>query len=166
MISYGIESADEDVLSRSEKNITAQQSIRAVAAARRVGLVVSGHFIFGLPGDSESRMCKTLDLALALPLDIGQFYAASPFPGTPLFAEARSEGWLAAGPGAQDRSVMNLPGLPAGRVDAFRRLAFRKFYLRPRVIARLLSLVEPAALPHLAQTFLRFTGWSRLLPRR
>jgi radical SAM superfamily enzyme YgiQ (UPF0313 family) len=166
MISYGIESADEEVLSRSKKNITARQSIRAVAAARRAGLVVSGHFIFGLPGDSESRMQKTLDLALALPLDIGQFYAASPFPGTPLFAEAGSRGWLAGAPGAQDRSAMNLPGLPAARVDAFRQMAFRKFYLRPRVIARLLSLVEPAALPHLAQTFLRFTGWARLLPRR
>ena len=111
-------------------------------------------------------MKKTLDLALALPLDIGQFYAASPFPGTGLYEEARKKGWLKSTAGSQDRSAMNLPGLPAERVDEFRRLAFRKFYLRPRVILRLLSLVKPAALPHLARSFVRFFGWSSLLGRR
>ncbi|MGD8369185.1 MAG: radical SAM protein [Desulfobacterales bacterium] len=166
MISYGIESADQGVLSRSHKNITSAQSARAVAAARRAGLVVSGHFIFGLPGDSIAGMKKTLAFALQLPLDIGQFYAASPFPGTALFGEAREKGWLQAdGAGSQSRSAMDLPGLPAETVDAFRRLAFRRFYLRPRVMARLLSLVKPAALPLLAQSVLRFFGWSHLIGR-
>ncbi len=166
MISYGIESADERVLSRSKKNITAADSARAVAAARRTGLVVSGHFIFGLPGDSTARMNKTLAFALELPLDIGQFYAASPFPGTGLFSEALEKGWLRPdAAGSQSRSVMDLPNLSAGEVDAFRRMAFRKFYLRPKVMLRLLSLVSPAAFPHLAQSLLRFSGWSRLLGR-
>ncbi len=37
---------------------------------------------------------------------------------------------------------MELPGLPPARVDAFRRYAYRRFYLRPRAAARMLSLLE------------------------
>mgnify|MGYP001181996261 CR=1 FL=1 len=167
MISYGIESADTDVLSRSKKNITAAQSAKAVTAAHRAGLLVSGHFIFGLPGDSISRMKKSIDFALSLSLDIAQFYAASALPGTGLFEEARRNHWLRpAATSSQSRSAMDLPGLSAEQVDTYRRLAFRKFYLRPKIMRRLFSLVTPAAAPHLAASLLRFSGWTRFLGRR
>ena len=145
MISFGLESGNDAILAASGKGITAAQSRAAVSLAHHLGIRVAGHFLLGLPGETEATMAETLALALELPLDVAQFYAATPFPGTPLFDEALRMGWLKMGAVpifSQGRAVMELPGLPAARVNAFRRHAYRRFYLRPRAMARLLSLLK------------------------
>jgi radical SAM superfamily enzyme YgiQ (UPF0313 family) len=147
MISFGLESGSDAVLAASGKGITVAQSRAAVTLAHRLGIRVAGHFMLGLPGETEGTMAGTLALALELPLDVAQFYAASPFPGTALFDEALRKGWLKLGTApnynySQERAVLTLPGLPPGRVDAFRRHAYRRFYLRPGAAARLLAMVE------------------------
>jgi len=153
MISFGLESGSDAVLAASGKGITAAQSCAAVSLAHRLGIRVAGHFIFGLPGETEETMAGTLAMALGMPLDVAQFYAAAPFPGTGLHDEALRRGWLIReGKGgfepafSQGQAVMELPGLPPGRVDAFRRRAYRRFYLRPGAAIRVLSMIEPPAL--------------------
>ena len=83
MVSYGLESGSDAILAASGKGITVAQSREAVELAHRLGIRVAGHFMFGLPGETEETMAETLALALALPIDIAQFYAAAPFPGPP-----------------------------------------------------------------------------------
>jgi hypothetical protein len=195
MISYGIESASDAVLAACGKGITAAQSRAAVAMAHRLGIRTAGHFIFGLPGETAATMAQTLAFALSLPLDIAQFYAAAPFPGTALHAEAVARGWLTEGdrlplsapaeaagragavppdgavqedappafPPAfsQSCAALSLPGLSAAAVDAFRRRAFRRFYLRPAAAARLLAMAEPGALAGLKAPLRRFFSWVR-----
>jgi len=144
MISFGLESGSDAVLAASGKGITVAQSRAAVTLAHGLGIRTAGHFMLGLPGETEATLAATLALALELPLDVAQFYAAAPFPGTALFAEALRKGWLKLGTApnySQERAVLELPGLPPGRVDAFRRHAYRRFYLRPAAAARLLSMV-------------------------
>jgi anaerobic magnesium-protoporphyrin IX monomethyl ester cyclase len=164
MISFGLESGNDAILATSGKGITTAQSRAAVKLAERLGIRTAGHFMFGLPGETEETMAETLALALSLPLDVAQFYAAAPFPGTALYNEALEKGWLKPGGGngafAQNSSVMELPGLPAARVDAFRRHAYRRFYLRPRAVTRVLSLAEPGAIAGLMPTLRRFLLWT------
>jgi len=62
---------------------------------------------------------------------------------------------------AQNSAVMELPGLPASRVDAFRRKAYRRFYLRPRAAMRVLGMAEPGALTGMASLLRRCLGWMR-----
>ena len=88
MISFGLESGNDAILAASGKGITAAQSRAAVEMADGLGIRTAGHFMFGLPGETEETMAQTLALALSLPLDIAQFYAATPFPGTALYDEA------------------------------------------------------------------------------
>jgi len=76
MISYGIESANDEILAASGKGITAEQSRQAVRIADRLGIRTAGHFMLGLPGETEETMAQTLDMALSLPLDIAQFGVA------------------------------------------------------------------------------------------
>jgi radical SAM superfamily enzyme YgiQ (UPF0313 family) len=160
MISYGIESASDAILAASEKGITAAQSRAAVETAHRLGIRTAGHFIFGLPGETQKTMAETLDFALSLPLDIAQFYTAAPFPGTALYHEALEKGWLRTSPTiSQSGAALELPGLPATEVDAFRRHAFRRFYLRPSAAARIVSMVGPGALAGLATPLRRFLRW-------
>lgn len=163
MISFGLESGNDAILAASGKGINVAQSREAVELAHGLGIRVAGHFIFGLPGETEATMGETLSLALSLPLDIAQFYAAAPFPGTALYREALDQGWMKGWtpgcPASQGRAVMALPGLCAERVDAFRRHAFRRFYLRPRAAARLFSMAEMGALKGLMPALGRVTSW-------
>jgi hypothetical protein len=107
-------------------------------------------------------MMQTLDFALDLPLDIAQFYSASPFPGTGLYNEATDEGWLTENDSfSQSHAVMELPGLSAKKVDAFRKYSYRKFYLRITALFRLLKIAGPSATTNILYSIKRFSGWVR-----
>ncbi len=163
MISFGLESGNDGILERMGKRITKEHSRRAVAEAHAAGLRTAGHFIFGLPGETEQTMAETLAFALDLPLDVGQFYAAAPFPGTELYREALAEGWLAEPDGfSQNHSALHIPGLPPEKVDAFRREAYRRFYRRPSTVIHLLSMVEPGVVGHFNGAMRKFSKWSGL----
>jgi len=161
MMSFGLESGNDSVLERCGKRITVKQSRAAVAMAHDLGIKTSGHFILGLPGETQNSMKDTLALALDLPLDIAQFYAAAPFPGTRLFEEATRAGWLSReAPFSQAFSTMALPGLSARRVDLFRRYAYRSFYGRPKALLNLLAMVKPGAAKTILKSFLQFLNWT------
>lgn len=162
MISFGIESGNEGILQSTGKKITVGQSIEAVRAAHELGIKTAGHFILGLPGENEETMKQTLQLALDLPLDIAQFYAAAPFPGTALHGLADREGWLRSSREFSQRAaVLHLPGLSPERVNAFRRHAYREFYKRPRIWRQTASLATPASLLGLVRGSMHFLQWVR-----
>jgi radical SAM superfamily enzyme YgiQ (UPF0313 family) len=162
MISFGLESGSDEILKRSKKGIRTIQSKTAVETAQRLGIITSGHFIYGLPGETESSMNQTLNFALDLPLDIAQFYAASPFPGTGLYDEAISEGWLTGNDSfSQSHAVMELPGLSAKRVDDFRQYSYRRFYSRISALFRLLKIAGPSAATNILFNIKSFSGWVR-----
>lgn len=162
MISFGLESGNREILERVGKRITLEQSIGAVTMARKAGIKTSGHFIFGLPGETEKTMEETLRFALELPLDVAQFYSAAPFPGTRLYEEALERGWVknAGTAFSQSQAVLDLPDLPPDRVDAFRRYAYKRFYMRPGVMGRLFSMVEPGLIRNIAVNVKRFFRWA------
>ena len=163
MISFGLESGNNEILKATGKDITVDQSKGAVSMAHEIGIKTSGHFIFGLPGETEKRMRQTLAFALDLPLDIAQFYTAAPFPGTRLYDQALKNGWLRGDSAfSQSRAAMDLPGLPARRVEAFRRYAYRKFYMRSRTLLNNLAMLEPGAIKNIVVNLKRFSKWTEL----
>lgn len=144
MISFGIESTDENVLAAMGKQITVPRIEAALRAARRAGLKTVGHFILGLPGDSPRTIAQTSAEARRFDLDFAQFYAAAPFVGSSLYAEASRRGLVSAAdfPAVgQHRATLRLPGLPPAEVDRALRRAVRDFYGRPRQIGRVLHTV-------------------------
>jgi len=163
MISFGLESGNIEILKRTRKKIDLETSEIAVTAAHQLGIRVSGHFMLGLPGETEKTLQETLDFALGLPLDIAQFYAAAPFPGTEMYEDAVQNNWLRADSGfSQSQACMDLPGLPAHRVDAFRRRAFRAFYMRPRILRGLLAMARPGTIRNAGRELKRCGKWAGL----
>lgn len=149
MISYGMEAGNQKVLDRAKKKISIRQSREAVEMARRAGIKVAGHFILGLPGESEETLKETIDFALTLELEIAQFYCAVPFPGSPLYDLAISKGWIETGDFMnfrQDSAVLDLPGLPPSVVNKYRKKGFRRFYLKPGFIFRMFELIKTAGI--------------------
>ena len=86
-IHYGIESGNDEVLSRTAKHIDLQQVRDAVAWTEQAGIRSKGYFILGLPGDTEETMQETIEFAAGLELTEAMFSIATPFPGTELWNE-------------------------------------------------------------------------------
>ncbi|MCX5905863.1 MAG: radical SAM protein [Deltaproteobacteria bacterium] len=168
MISFGLESGNDTILEGINKKINLTASRKAVRMAHDMGIKVAGHFILGFPGETRQTMEETLRFALEIPLDIAQFYAAAPFPGTSLYDEALRQGWLKNRGSdlfplsiSQNDAALELPGLPATEVDSFRRRAYRKFYGRPKILRGLLAMVEPSAAAQALAGMKRFLNWAR-----
>ncbi len=156
MMSFGIESPDPVVLHCANKDPRTRdrrELFAPLATARRVGIRTVAHFILGLPGDTPDTIRRTVSFARELPLDFAQFYAAAPFVGSRLHAQAERNGWLAPATSFarmdQSHASLNLPGLPAREVERVRRWARGRFYSRPSRIIRLAALSIAQLAPRL-----------------
>ena len=150
MISFGLESTDGAVQDRMGKRLRSDDVATPLAQARAAGLRTVGHFVLGLPGETPASMGRTIRSALELDLDFAQFYAAAPFVGSPLYEQAVAAGDLRPGDFSritQASASMSLAGAGPGLVDLVRAAATARFYLRPRQLLRLGSVVGPLGLP-------------------
>jgi radical SAM superfamily enzyme YgiQ (UPF0313 family) len=153
MISFGIESASQEILDKSNKGITAAQSTTAVETASQAGLTVVGHFIFGLPGETKESILETTDFSLRLPLTFAEYYVSTPFPGSRLFGELNSQ--LV---GIDWKRFEYSKNIVSGELDLerSRKKAYRLFYLRPRTILNLTRLFGLRRVPALIKTGIKF----------
>jgi len=143
-ISWGIESANEEILKRARKGYRKEQAIRALRWARAAGIRNWGYFIIGLPGETEETIRETIAYAKALPLDLCLFHIAAPYPGTPFFYEVVENGWFRPGTAWEEvdmdqSTVLDYPGLPAERLEYWQRRATREWSLRPGPILTFLK---------------------------
>jgi radical SAM superfamily enzyme YgiQ (UPF0313 family) len=83
-VSFGIESANPQILNTIKKGITREQVVAAVEMCRQAGITPFASFILGLPGETPQTIRETLDFGeelKALGLSFG-FHLLAPFPGT------------------------------------------------------------------------------------
>ena len=97
MISWGIESGNEQILRRAAKGANPKKAHQALTWARAAGIKNWGYFIIGLPGETVETIRETIDLAKGLPLELALFHIAAPYPGTPFFFEVVENGWFREG---------------------------------------------------------------------
>ena len=135
LLGLGIESGCQEILDRAGKRERVEDMKRGVSLCRRAGVKTMGHFIFGLPGETEDTAARTIDFALSLGLDYLQCYVAVPYPNTPLGELARREGWVSSVEWSEfdfgGAAVMRTEGLSAERISACRDKLYREFYFRP-----------------------------------
>jgi radical SAM superfamily enzyme YgiQ (UPF0313 family) len=135
-ISYGVESGSQRILDFVRKGVTLEQIRTTVEATKKAGLRTRGFFMIGHLTETEASIQETIAFLLQLPLDDFHFTAFTPLPGTQAYRIADQYGRF-------DRtwSRMNLQntlfipeGLDAQRLETYSRLAYRKFYFRPRIL--------------------------------
>jgi radical SAM superfamily enzyme YgiQ (UPF0313 family) len=136
LISWGIESGNEQILRHARKGAYPDKAERALRWARQSGIKNWGYFIIGLPGETEATIRQTIDFAKKLPLDIALFHVAAPYPGTPFFFEVVQNQWFRKGTRWEqvdmDRgTVLDYPGLTAERLLYWQKRAFREWAIRP-----------------------------------
>lgn len=134
----GVESANQHALDRMGKRITPDMARRAVADAQAAGLEVTASFMLGLPGEDRADVLRTIDLAVSLDPDYAQFFVPKYY--------GADDGWDRWGrvEDQWDLSPFDFRG-PIFIAHAFRdreelkdlqRLAYRRFYFRPRYVMK------------------------------
>jgi radical SAM superfamily enzyme YgiQ (UPF0313 family) len=152
---FGLESGSQHMLDRVNKGITLEESRRAVKWARQAGMEIRGSFIFGMPGETPEIAEETLRFACELNVDWVIFYPYRLHPGTRLAEIAAREGTL-----MEETVDLHCPSyVPSGYASAEQladiiRRAYRRYYLRPRYVARALRRAwRPAALKNYWDAF-------------
>ena len=136
LISWGIESGNEQILRHARKGAYPDKAERALDWSKKAGIMNWGYFIIGLPGESEETIRQTIDFSKRLPLDIALFHVAAPYPGTPFFFEVVENGWFRPGTRWEQvdmdkGTVLDYPELSAERLLYWQKRAFREWALRP-----------------------------------
>lgn len=145
---FGVESGNQRILdSVIDKHLTLEQIRRAFRAARSAGMDTIGFFIIGLPGETEQTMDDTIRFACELDPLVANFSIATPFPGTELYRQVKERGRLLADDYDdfvffEGKARFEMEGLPPELVERKWKQAYRRFYLRPKRVARTLARRE------------------------
>jgi anaerobic magnesium-protoporphyrin IX monomethyl ester cyclase len=148
-ISYGIESADEEMLERIKKRISVDQARTAIALTKKHGITCRASFMFGNPGETWETMQKTVQFALETMPDFVVFNIIRPYPGTEVYQWAREMGGLMREKwymSPESGPIMRLPDLSRQDLVKAQSQAMRRFYVRPSYalsrVSRLHSLKD------------------------
>ncbi|HPA20491.1 MAG TPA: hopanoid biosynthesis associated radical SAM protein HpnJ [Verrucomicrobiae bacterium] len=145
LLLVGYESGNGEILRNIKKGLTLGEMRAFTRDCRKAGVTIHGTFIIGLPGETPDTIEESIRFAMDLDVFSIQVSLAAPYPGTELFEQAQANGWLrpletasVRGDGYQD-AVLQYPGLSRDdmleAVDRF----YRRYFLRPRPILRILK---------------------------
>ena len=143
-IFFGVESGNQMLLDTIKKGFTLNKAREVIKWTKEAGIETRGSFILGLPNETPELAKETINFAIELDVDYAQFTLNTPFPSTEMWKTGTQYG--AIGTNFADYSVHNPVFLPKGyaskeQLQAMQKLAYRKFYFRPRYIAkRLMSI--------------------------
>lgn len=142
----GIESGSPQVLKDMNRQVTVETYREKVGLlAKHTKARLMGFFILGYPTEREQDVRQSVDLALSLPVHRAAFFFFTPHPGTPIFAEMKQRGELPDD--LWDSFFYEKPSLgsrhvPLSKLQRHQRMAYFRFYLRPRILWGLLASIR------------------------
>ena len=89
LLIVGYESGDEQILRNIKKGATIDMARRFTENCHKLGLVIHGDFIVGLPGETRETLRNTIDFAKRLDVETVQVSIAHAFPGTEFYDYAK-----------------------------------------------------------------------------
>ncbi|MFQ5963090.1 MAG: B12-binding domain-containing radical SAM protein [Candidatus Scalinduaceae bacterium] len=134
-IQFGIESSNLELLQDHRKAISHEQTRKVFALCKELQIRTLGHFILGLPDDTEESIKDTIRFAIELDCDYAAFNIAAPIIGTRMREEAIASGFTSAELTQLDSShsypLLETNKLSRERLWQLRNYAIRRFHLRP-----------------------------------
>src|SRR6266481_1689055 len=140
LLIVGYESGDQQILKNIKKGATIDMAERFTANCKKLGLVIHGDFIVGLPGETPASLRKTIDFAKRLDNETIQVSIAHPYPGTEFYDYAKKNDLITIDSmtdevGHQLPTVI-YPGLDRAELVDWVERFYGEYYFRPRVIWR------------------------------
>jgi hopanoid biosynthesis associated radical SAM protein HpnJ len=142
LLIVGFESADPQILKNIKKGATVERARAFMKDCKKLGLVVHGDFILGLPGETKETIRKTIDFAKELDCETIQVSLAHAYPGTELYDFAKKNGFLVndqamVDEGGHQLAHIEYPGLPRDYIMEMVHRFYDEYYFRPRAIFRI-----------------------------
>ncbi len=141
LLIVGYESGDPQILKNIKKGATVDMAERFTANCKKLGLVVHGDFIIGLPGETRDSIRKTIDFAKKLDTETIQVSIAHPYPGTEFYDYAKKNDLITIDSMTDDtgHQLPNIiyPGLDRGELVDWVEKFYGEYFFRPRVVWRI-----------------------------
>jgi radical SAM superfamily enzyme YgiQ (UPF0313 family) len=138
LLLVGYESGDDQILHNIKKGLRTDIARRFTEDCRKLGILIHGTFILGLPGETAATIEKTIEFAKEINPHTIQVSLAAPYPGTTLYNQAVANGWL------EENSAVNLvndkgvqlaaisyPHLSKEEIFHSMEVFYKRFYFRP-----------------------------------
>ena len=165
LLSFGIESGSQEILDAMGKRLRLDLVRDVITLVKRSGIETWGFFIIGLPGETRTTARKTIDFARSLPLDRAQFCNFTPLPGTRIFDDWTKGKRLSeiawSDLNFSNKSLYSTPGLSSDEINALQRQAFRAFYLRPRILLKIVLKIKIGQIKWLIKRILAYSYFKR-----
>jgi hopanoid biosynthesis associated radical SAM protein HpnJ len=134
----GYETGNAQILKNIKKGVSLEQARRFTQNCHKLGILIHGTFILGLPGESRSTIEESMRFAREMDCETIQVSLASPYPGTELFKYVVDNGFLAVDPlldeSGYQKCTVRYPGLSSDEIYAAVERFYRSFYFRPKYI--------------------------------
>jgi anaerobic magnesium-protoporphyrin IX monomethyl ester cyclase len=143
-VAFGVETGSQRILDNIIKNLTIEEVVNAFKLCRKTGIETTAFFMFGLPGEKEEDLKKTIKFAKQLKPDIAKFDIMIPLPSTPIFEEWKKKGYITSSNWDDygfynDVKIYEHPNLSWDILSKYLNSAYRSFYLSPDFIMRRFS---------------------------
>ncbi|MFP4040707.1 MAG: B12-binding domain-containing radical SAM protein [Desulfosudaceae bacterium] len=134
LVSMGMESGSQSILDRMDKRTTTAGNFRAARLVMKSGLKLNTGWILGFPGETRETLEETVDLIVKLKPTTANIGWLIPYPGTPVYEEARANQTLAGDWSLSSEITpwIKLPWLrDVSQIRKISQWARRKVYFRP-----------------------------------
>ena len=134
MISYGMESGDDEMLKRMNKRTTVADNERACRLTKRAGIACHSGWVFGYPGETPESFGRTVDFITRIKPTTAQIALLRPYPQTVAYAEAKEQGLLRGewSVRSDEYPWVQLPWAESrADLEAVLHKAVRRIYYRP-----------------------------------
>ena len=142
LLIVGYESGDPQILKNIKKGATIEMAERFTANCRKLGIVIHGDFIVGLPGETPHTLRKSIEFAKRLDVETIQVSLAHAFPGTEFYDQAKQSA-LVTIDGMTDETGHQLPNvIYPGVLDGADLMEwverfYSEYYFRPKAAWRI-----------------------------
>ena len=143
LLIVGYESGDQQILKNIKKGATVERARQFTKDCHKLGLVVHGDFILGLPGETHATINNTIAFAKELDVETIQVSVAHAYPGTELYDQVVKNGNIVGDnkmvdEGGHQLAQIQYPGLPADDIMSSVHRFYDEYYFRPKAIYRIL----------------------------
>ncbi len=149
LLMLGFEAGNNRILGISHKGVQVAQAKKTMSVIKKLKIRTLGLFILGLPGETKDTCLETIRLAKKLDCDIVKFNIATPFPGSPFFAQLykgkrfeldaeKFTAWYDWGKDGDFELVYVPEGMTQQELIGLQRQAMFEYYMRPKIVLRFL----------------------------
>ncbi|MCM8757677.1 MAG: B12-binding domain-containing radical SAM protein [Candidatus Omnitrophica bacterium] len=160
-VDLGTESFNSEILKDIKKEMTPEDTKRAVYFLKKYKIEVEINIILGATDkETSSTIKETLKELKKLNVDYVLFSIANPFPGTEFYETAKQNRWLFYGDyvpvDSAKNSIISYPHLSKEDLERFIKYAYISYYLNPHFLLKKLFSIRDVK-----DFFNKFLTWIR-----